>query len=70
MTDRPTTTKWPPQRGEHYVGEWPPRFKTPAKPAKKPKPRHRGADYVAAMIERHGSLQAWHAARELEASAT
>ena len=26
MTDeRPTTTKWPPQIGERYVGNWPPR---------------------------------------------
>jgi len=41
-----TTTKWPPEKGQRYVGAWPPAFKTPgvyrAKPLKQgdgvPKP--------------------------------
>jgi hypothetical protein len=63
---RPTTKKWPPARGERYVGKWPPRFKTPpVKPlhSVKTKPRDRRPDYLKAMIEKHGSIEAWEQAR-------
>ena len=64
---RPTTTKWPPLKHERYVGKWPPRFKTPAKKPKRPKPRSRGttwAAYIEAMIAKHGSPEAWRAASD------
>jgi hypothetical protein len=63
---RPTTTKWPPPRGWKYTGKWPPKFKTPpAKPLHnvKLKPRDWRRDYVRAMAERYGSIEAWEQAR-------
>jgi hypothetical protein len=66
MTARPTTTRWPPARGEKYIGKWPPRFKTPpTKPLHniKVKPRDHRPDYIKAMIEKHGSLENWEQIR-------
>jgi len=61
---RPTTKRWPPKRGEKYVGRWPPRFKTPpAKPLHKVTPRDRKPDYLKAMIQKHGTIEAWELAR-------
>jgi hypothetical protein len=64
---RPTTTKWPPAKGVKYVGKWPPRFRTPpVKPllhGVRLKPRDRKPDYIRAMIEKHGSREAWERVR-------
>jgi hypothetical protein len=60
---RPTTTKWPPAPGERYVGKWPPKWRTPARRPKPSKRRSTGHDYERAMIQKHGSLEAWQAAR-------
>jgi hypothetical protein len=63
---RPTTKKWPPAKGERYTGRWPPRFKTPPmRPAHRVniKPRDRKPDYIRAMVEKHGSREAWERVR-------
>jgi len=64
---RPITKKWPPKRGERYIGRWPPKFKTPpcSPPWRRPKhnPAIETAKYRAAMIEKHGSIEAWEATK-------
>jgi hypothetical protein len=77
-TGRRLVTHWPPARDdgrglpERYCGKWPPRFKTPKKPTKKAKPKSPVEQwywYTQAMLERHGSVEAWHAARDAELGA-
>jgi hypothetical protein len=75
ITGRRLVTHWPPARDdgrglpERYCGKWPPRFKTPKMPVKKRTPKGEGWYwywYVQAMIDRHGSVETWHAARAAE----
>jgi hypothetical protein len=63
---RPTTTKWPPPKGWKYTGRWPPKFRTPpVRPlhAVRLRPRNRKPDYLKAMAQKHGSIEAWERAR-------
>jgi hypothetical protein len=50
-------------------GRWPPRFKAKNKPKRKWVRIAAWGDYLRAMIDRHGSVEAWQAARDAELAA-
>jgi hypothetical protein len=66
VTGRPTTTRWIPAKGERFVGKWPPPFRAKNKPKRKWVRIATWGDYLRAMIDRHGSVEAWQAARDAE----